>query len=88
LWQDRVRLDEGFGRSLREHLVPVRKEAVKTIKALRHFKPIFLEAFPLAAAVYPEARVEVDSEHTGVVLRPSPPAVPKPVSRANIALVG
>src|SRR5690242_20098575 len=27
LWQDRVRLDEGFWRSLREHPVPVREEA-------------------------------------------------------------
>lgn len=31
LWQDRVRLDEGFWRSLREHPVPVREEAVKAI---------------------------------------------------------
>jgi hypothetical protein len=127
LWQDRVRLDEGFWRSLREHPVPVREEAVKNIgtkslaidvyiwlayrlhalsratpvswpalhaqfgagiKALRHFKPVFLEAFRLAAAVYPEARVEVDSENCGVILRPSPPAVPKPISRGNLALVG
>jgi hypothetical protein len=28
LWQDRVRLDEGFWRSLREHPVPVREKAV------------------------------------------------------------
>lgn len=33
LWQDRVRLDEGFWRSLREHPVPVREEAVKAIGA-------------------------------------------------------
>jgi hypothetical protein len=31
LWQDRVRLDEGFWRSLREHPVPVREEAIKAI---------------------------------------------------------
>ena len=31
LWQDRVRLDEGFWRSLRDHPVPVREEAIKTI---------------------------------------------------------
>jgi hypothetical protein len=31
LWQDRVRLDEGFWRSLREHPVPVREEAVRAI---------------------------------------------------------
>ena len=30
-WQDRVRLDEGFWRSLREHPVPVREEAIKAI---------------------------------------------------------
>ncbi len=31
LWQDRVRLDEGFWRSLREHPVPVREEALRAI---------------------------------------------------------
>lgn len=31
LWQDRVHLDEGFWRSLREHPVPVREEAIKAI---------------------------------------------------------
>lgn len=31
LWQDRVRLDEGFWRSLKEHPVPVREEALKAI---------------------------------------------------------
>jgi Plasmid encoded RepA protein len=33
LWQDRVRLDEGFWRSLREHPVPVREESIKAIGA-------------------------------------------------------
>ena len=31
LWQDRVRLDEGFWRSLLDHPVPVREEAIKAI---------------------------------------------------------
>ena len=31
LWQDRVRLDDGFWQSLREHPVPVRKEAIRAI---------------------------------------------------------
>jgi hypothetical protein len=31
LWQDRVRLDDGFWRSLRDHPVPVREEAIKAI---------------------------------------------------------
>jgi hypothetical protein len=31
LWQDRVRLDEGFWQSLRNHPVPVREEAIKAI---------------------------------------------------------
>jgi hypothetical protein len=31
LWQDRVRLDDRFWRSLREHPVPVREEAVRAI---------------------------------------------------------
>ena len=31
LWQDRVRLDEGFWKSLKEHPVPVREEALKAI---------------------------------------------------------
>jgi len=30
-WQDRVRLDEGFWRSLKEHPVPVREEAIRAI---------------------------------------------------------
>jgi hypothetical protein len=29
LWQDRVRLDDGFWRSLRDHPVPVREEAIR-----------------------------------------------------------
>jgi hypothetical protein len=31
LWQDRIRLDDGFWRSLRDHPVPVREEAIKAI---------------------------------------------------------
>jgi len=31
LWQDRVRLDDGFWQSLREHPVPVREEAIQAI---------------------------------------------------------
>lgn len=31
LWQDRVRLDDGFWRSLRDHPVPVREEAIRAI---------------------------------------------------------
>jgi len=31
LWQERVRLDDGFLRSLREHPVPVREEAIRVI---------------------------------------------------------
>jgi hypothetical protein len=33
VWQDSVRLDNGFWRSLREHPVPVREEAVRAIGA-------------------------------------------------------
>jgi len=114
LWQDRVRLDDGFWRSLREHPVPVREEAVRAIgtrslaldiyiwlayrlhslsrstpvtwtslhgqfgagfKAVRQLKPTFREALRLAMAVYPEARVDLDQ--AGVILHPSPPAVPR-----------
>jgi len=114
LWQDRVRLDDGFWRSLKEHPVPVREEAVRAIgakslaldvyiwlayrlhvlakatpvtwtalhaqfgagfKAVRQLKPTFREALALALAVYPEAQVNV--ENAGVVLHPSPPAVPR-----------
>lgn len=114
LWQDRVRLDAGFWRSLREHPVPIREEAIKAIgtrslaidvyvwlayrlhslgkstavgwpaihaqfgagfRLVRQIKPNFTEALNLALAVYPEARVDVTKE--GVVLHPSPPAVPK-----------
>jgi hypothetical protein len=31
LWRDRVRLDDGFWRSLKEHPVPVREEAIRLI---------------------------------------------------------
>lgn len=120
LWQDRVRLDGGFWRSLREHPVPVREEAVRAIgtkslaidvyiwlayrlhsldrptpvswpalhgqfgagmKALRHFKPVFMEAFRLAMAVYPDAHVEMDEDRGGIIMHPSPPAVPKQTGR-------
>jgi hypothetical protein len=120
LWQDRVRLDEGFWRSLREHPVPVREEAIKAIgtrslgidiyiwlayrlhsldratpvswpalhvqfgggmAALRHFKPVFMEAFRLALAVYPEAQVDTDERRGGIIMHPSPPAVPKQTMR-------
>ncbi len=114
LWQDRVRLDEGFWRSLRAHPVPVREEAIRAIgtrslaidvyiwlayrlhaltkptlvgwvaihgqfgagfRHIRQIKPTFLEALALAVAVYPEARIDVDRD--GILLHPSPPAVPK-----------
>lgn len=118
LWQDRVRLDPSFWRSLREHPVPVREEAIRAIgtrslaidvyiwlayrlhslskptpvswtaihaqfgagfRLVRQIKPSFLEALGLALAVYPEARVEADKQ--GLVLHPSPPAVPKTEAR-------
>ena len=114
LWRDRVRLDPSFWRSLKEHPVPVREEAIKAIgtrslaidvyiwlayrlhslakstpvswsavhaqfgagfRLIRQIKPTFLEALNMALAVYPEARV--DTEKQGLVLHPSPPAVPK-----------
>jgi hypothetical protein len=114
LWQDRVRLDEGFWASLRAHPVPVREEAISAIgtrsmaidiyiwlayrlhalngpvtvtwqavfsqfgagfQFLRHFKPRFADCLKIALAVYPEARVDVTTE--GLILRPSPPAVPR-----------
>jgi hypothetical protein len=118
LWQDRVRLDAGFWRSLQEHPVPIREEAIKAIgtrslaidvyiwlayrlhslgkttpvswqalhgqfgagfRLVRQLKPTFTEALQLALAVYPEARVDMEKE--GVVLHPSPPAVPKTEAR-------
>ena len=118
LWQDRVRLDAGFWRSLKEHPVPVREEAIKAIgtrslaidvyvwlayrlhslakptpvswaaihaqfgagfRLLRQIKPSFTEALHLALAVYPEARV--DMEKDGILLHPSPPAVPRAEAR-------
>lgn len=118
LWQDRVRLDEHFWQSLREHPVPVREEAIRAIgtrslaidvyiwlayrlhsltkptsvswtaihgqfgagfRLIRQIKPTFCEALQLALAVYPDARVDVDKE--GIVLHPSPPAIPRPDAR-------
>jgi hypothetical protein len=114
LWQDRVRLDPSFWRSLRDHPVPVREEALQAIgtrslaidvyiwlayrlhsltkstpiswaavhaqfgagfRLIRQIKPTFTEALKLALAVYPEAHVDADKQ--GLVLHPSPPAVPK-----------
>jgi len=118
LWQDRVRLDAGFWRSLQNHPVPVREEAIKAIgsrsmaidvyiwlayrlhslskptaiswtavhgqfgagfRLVRQIKPTFLEALNLALAVYPEAGIRVEKE--GIVLHPSPPAVPRAEAR-------
>jgi uncharacterized protein YbdZ (MbtH family) len=118
LWQDRVKLDPGFWRSLKEHPVPIREEAIKAIGArslaidiyiwlayrlhslskqtpvgwpavhaqfgagfrlVRQIKPTFIEALELALAVYPEARVDVEKE--GIIMYPSPPAVPKAEAR-------
>jgi hypothetical protein len=114
LWQDKVRLDEGFWASLRAHPVPVREEAISAIgtrsmaidiyvwlayrlhslsapvpiswsavhgqfgagfQFVRHLKPRFTDSLKIALAVYPEAKVAVSSE--GLVLHPSPPAVPR-----------
>jgi hypothetical protein len=114
LWQDRVRLDPSFWRSLKEHPVPVREEAIQAIgtrslaidvyiwlayrlhslskstpvswaavhaqfgagfRLVRQIKPTFLDALNFALAVYPEARVDADRQ--GLILHPSPPAVPK-----------
>ena len=105
LWQDKVRLDEGFWASLRAHPVPVREEAISAIgtwlayrlhslsasvpvswsavhgqfgagfQFVRHLKPRFTDSLKIALAVYPEAKVAVASE--GLVLHPSPPALPR-----------
>ena len=44
-------------------------------RLIRQIKPTFMEALGLALAVYPEAHVDADKQ--GLVLHPSPPAVPK-----------
>jgi hypothetical protein len=46
----------------------------------RQFRAHAREALALALAAYPEARVEVDDK-AGVLLHPSPPAVPKAEAR-------
>lgn len=118
LWQERVKLDPGFWRSLKEHPVPVREEAIRAIgtrslaidtyiwlayrlhslvkptpvswtaihaqfgagfRLVRQIKPSFSEALNLALAVYPEARVDIEKE--GILLHPSPPAVPRAEAR-------
>lgn len=43
-------------------------------KKLAHFKPRFLDSLKVAAAVYREAEIEIDSK--GLVLKPSRPPVP------------
>jgi hypothetical protein len=42
-------------------------------KAIKHFKPSFLDALGAAAAAYPEARVEVGD--AGITLHPARPPV-------------
>lgn len=118
LWQDTVRLDEGFWQSLKDHPVPIREEALRAIgtrslaidvyiwlayrlhslakptpvswasihgqfgagfRHVRQIKPTFSDALSLALAVYPEARVEIESD--GILLHPSAPAVPKAATR-------
>jgi hypothetical protein len=118
LWQDRVRVDERFWLSLKEHPVPVQEEAIRAIgtrslaidvyiwlayrlhaltkpthvswtaihaqfgggfRLVRQIKPTFCEALQLALAVYPDARVDVEKE--GIVMHPSPPAIPKTEAR-------
>lgn len=120
----RVRLDEGFWASLREHPVPIREEAIRAIgsrsmamdvyiwlayrlhalvkstsitwaaiqgqfgagyRSGRNLRPVFLDALQIALAVYPEARIDID-EGRGVILQPSPPAVPRSTAkRLNIS---
>jgi len=48
-------------------------------RLVRQIKPTFMEALDLALAVYPEAHVDADKQ--GLVLHPSPPAVPKAEAR-------
>jgi len=48
-------------------------------RLVRQIKPTFMEALNLALAVYPEAHVDVEGQ--GLVLHPSPPAVPKAEAR-------
>jgi transposase len=47
----------------------------REVGLVRQIKPTFIEALNLALAVYPESHV--DAEKQGLVLHPSPPAVPK-----------
>ena len=48
-------------------------------RLVRQIKPTFTEALNLALAVYPEAGVNVEKE--GIILHPSPPAVPRAEAR-------
>jgi hypothetical protein len=48
-------------------------------RLVRQIKPTFSEALQLALSVYPEAWVDIEKE--GIVLHPSPPAVPKTEAR-------
>ena len=42
-------------------------------RAIRHFRPRFLDALAAAVAAYPEAKVQV--EDAGIVLHPSRPPI-------------
>lgn len=60
---------------------PVRWEALHQqfgagFKALRHFRPTFLDNVKLALATYPDARVDLDGD-AGLLLHPSKPPVAK-----------
>jgi hypothetical protein len=42
-------------------------------RALKHFRPSFIEAMGAALAAYPEARIEI--EEKGITLHPSRPPI-------------
>jgi hypothetical protein len=54
---------------------PGRPSTLSLARLIRQIKPTFTEALNLALAAYPEASVDMDKQ--GLVLHPSPPAVPK-----------
>jgi hypothetical protein len=52
LWQDQVRLDEGFWRSLRDHPVPAREE-LSRLSALAALPSIFISGWPIGCMRFP-----------------------------------
>ena len=89
LWDETARLSPEFFESLISHPVPVAEHAIRALQngpeyaTVKSFRERFVMNLRESLCVYPEARVDISS--AGVILHPSPAAIPErmPVSRLH-----